>query len=322
MSPSIQPVRAVLLALLAVALSPPALGADAEKSASQPPRADGRAPKLLGKPSMHETQPPPAHVAMDPGAPVVTAKNVLESERFWPYRVFLVSPWQPPGEGVQSLKRGHFGVLIRVEESGNPRIDFGMRGKYEVPIAKTDLLTRANAIRLGTEGKDAPNFVYAIRTRLIDASAETPSALEPEHVHGHEGFLCVFADPGAEGFPELAAALKPLFDRHGVMTIFFPIGQHPDGAVRKQLRELGWTPPYLFDFLSEAYIRSLVPPDTKFPAVLLQTDEGRMLYFGKADAEHLTELASALDARFSGEGAAPPAMAAERREPATGDPTP
>lgn len=279
----LHPTRALLLA--AIALVWPALSAGEDTAKPRP------------SPGPQATSAPPAHSAADPGAPAVTAKNLLASERSWPYRVALTEPWQPPGAKT-TLKRGHVGVLIRVESSGNPRIDFGMRGKYEVPTAKTDLVERSNEIRLGKQQKEAPNFVYAIRTRMIDAASEGPRIFPAERVHGHPGFLCVFADPSSEDFPKLAEALVPLSERHGVMTIFFPIGNHDDAKIRKQLRELGWTPPFLHDFLSEGYIRTLVSPDTAFPALLLQTDEGRLLYLGAADPERVPELTAVLDASF------------------------
>ena len=90
--------------------------------------------------------PPPVHDASDKGAPAVTEKNILASERFWPYRVALTRAWTPPGAD-KPFEKGHFGVLIRVEPSGDPRIDFGVRGKYAVPIGVTSLAVSSSGLR-------------------------------------------------------------------------------------------------------------------------------------------------------------------------------
>src|SRR5262245_25765983 len=85
----------------------------------------------------------PARRAADPSAPPATDANLLSSERFWPYQVRLAKPWQPPGAQAP-LGVGTVGVLVRVENDGAARIDFGRDGRYEVPVGVTDLVERAN----------------------------------------------------------------------------------------------------------------------------------------------------------------------------------
>jgi hypothetical protein len=234
--------------------------------------------------------------AADPDAPPVTEENLLASERFWPYRVGLTGPWQPAREGA-SLRPNAVGVLIRVEPSGMPRIDFGSAGKYEVPVAGTDLLERSNQIRLGAVEKRFPNFIHAIRTRMLDPRAAPLRPLNVEEVTGRSGFLCVYADPAAEDFGELARALIPLRERHGVLTILFPQGVHGDAAVGAQLRSLEWPVPFLADFLSEPYTRTLLVEGTRLPTLVLQTSEGRVLYEGRGKGD-VAALTAALDAAF------------------------
>jgi hypothetical protein len=230
--------------------------------------------------------------AADPDAAAVTEANLLASERFWPYRVSLTEPLLD-GEHVR-LPAGMTGVLIRVESSGLPRIDFGRGGKLEVPVGRTDLLARANQIRTGVAAKAEPNFVHAIKTRMLDSASDTPRRLPPQAAEDRHAFLCVFADPAAAGFDELARALAPLRERGDVLTILFPQGRHPDASVHGRLRSLDWTVPFLFDGLSEPYTRTLVPDGTPMPWVMYQTSEGRVLLQGAWTPELASELQAAV----------------------------
>ncbi len=243
----------------------------------------------------------PAHDVADRDAPVVTPENLLASERFWPYQVALVERWKPEAR-ERPLDAGARGVLVRVEESGRARIDFGRDGQHVVPVGVTDLLERANRIRRGEEGKMGPNFAVAIGSKLLDPRAERMAAFGLPATMQRPGFLCVFADPGAASFVELAAALAPLRDRHGVLTVLFPEGQHPDEKLAERLRSLGWPVPFLFDFLAESYTQTLLSAKAPLPAVLLQTNEGRLLFQGRWTPEVAGELRAAIDHAFAPAG--------------------
>jgi hypothetical protein len=221
----------------------------------------------------------PEHRAAAPSAAEVTAGNLLESERFWPYHVELLQPLERAG--AEALPRGTSGVLIRVQKAGIARIDFGRDGRLDVPVAATDIVARANQIRLGEREKSAPHFVYAMGTRLLDSAASRLQPMELASVSTHARFLCVFADPRGPDFAKLAAALAPLREQPGTLTILFPQGRVPDPEVRETLRTLGWTVPFVYDHLSEAYTASLLDDGVEAPAVLLQTAEGRVLHQAK-----------------------------------------
>jgi hypothetical protein len=227
--------------------------------------------------------------------PTVTAANLLDNERYWPYRVALTAPWPEQAPPEEALSPGLTGVLIRVEASGLPRIDFGKWGKHEVPVERTDLLARANRIRTGKEKKDAPNFVHAIASRMLDSASEAPRPLPVEESAKQRAFLCVFADPSDPGFEALARALAPLREREGVMTILFPQGEHADDTVRERLRALAWPVPHLLDFLSEPYTRTLLVEGTPFPYVMLHTREGRVIWQGGWSAKAAALLAREVD---------------------------
>jgi hypothetical protein len=252
-----------------------------------------------GEPDAPEESEILEYVAADPSAPPVTAGNLMQSERFWPYHVELVSPWRPLSR-EKPLPAGAGGVLIRVGPGDVARIDFGRDGIYEVPIGQTDLVDAANRIRRGEENKMAPNVALAIGRKLTDSRADRLAVFKPEEAVEMRGFLCVFADPDAAGFAELAAALAPLQGRAGagVLTVLFPQGNHPDQKVLERLRGIGWKVPFAFDFLSESYIASFLPAGTPLPAILLQTAEGRLVFIGAWQPDTLPQLTAALDAEF------------------------
>jgi len=241
----------------------------------------------------------PDHRVADPTAASVTEQNLLANERFWPYHVELTKPWQAAGR-PQPLPAGTMGVLIRVEASGIARIDFGRDGLYEVPIEATDLVEDANRIREGKLRKIAPNFVLAIGPRLVDSGGPALRPYPAAAAATHQGFLAVFADPGADDFAAVANALAPLSKREDVLTILFPQGEHPDEKIREKLSSLGWNVPFVYDFLADTYTRSLVDAKVRLPAIVLQTKEGRVIFQSPWSADAAPKLSAALDDAFGG----------------------
>jgi hypothetical protein len=218
---------------------------------------------------------PPYEVA-DSRAARITAANLLANDRFWPYQVALVEPWRPDSR-QDPLPTQIAGVLIRVEASGAARIDFGRDGLHTVPLEATDLLARANAVRLGEAEKTAPNLVLDVAPRLLDAGGEMLRPFGVRPALEYPRFLCVFADPSAADFEGLATALAPLHDRSDVLTVLFPLGSHPDATLRERLRALAWPVPFLQDHLAEPYAAALLTDGTDTPALMLLTNEGRVL---------------------------------------------
>jgi hypothetical protein len=127
----------------------------------------------------------PEYHAQDPNAQVVTEKNLLASERFWPYQTALTKP-------LKSVPVGSVGVLIRVDEGNEARVDFGRDGLFDLPVGATDLVERSNATRLGKVEKEAPNFLYALGPRLLDPA--TAKIYPFEDAARNQVFVC-FADP-------------------------------------------------------------------------------------------------------------------------------
>lgn len=239
----------------------------------------------------------PPYDAADPDAPEVTPENLLANDRFWPYQVELVEPWQPPGR-KQPLPTGIPFALVRAEEGGKVRVDFGRDGKFELAVEQTDVLARANRIRRGELAKMAPNFVLSTGPRLVDSTPGARGMYGLDRVGEARGFLAVFADPGDEGFPALVAALAPLQRRHGILTVFFPQGQHSNEAVLERLQALSWPAPFMLTNMSEAYARIFLE-EPKRPALQLQTVDGRVVAERNARPEEVPALAAALDAAFA-----------------------
>ncbi len=262
------------------------------------------APPGLAQPSKGNLiQQIPEHDIADPAAPEVTLDNLMESEVFWPYRVRLKRAAKPEGAS-REIDSDVLGVLIRVEPAGTARIDFGREGLVTVPVADTDLVERANRIRMGDDEKDASNFVLAIGARMLVSDDEVLRSIEFDEVAAQEGFLAVFADPSAFDFGTLAASLEPLRGRDQVLTVLFPQGRHTDEQVRSLLRKAEWPVPFVLAHLTGPYTESRLASSPERPVVQLQTKEGRVIYQAEWSQEVLPALTEAIDQAFP-EGASP-----------------
>lgn len=236
---------------------------------------------------------PEYHVA-DAAAPLVTERNLVEGERFWPYQTALTRKWE-------SLLPGSLGVLIRLESKDVARIDFGRDGLHEIPVGATDLVARANAIRVGKAEKSAPNLLFAIGPRLLDSASLVARGFPFADALEKRFFLCIFADPWRREFGSLVSALAPLRNRPDVLLVLFPQSHRPDSQVAGQLRAMKWTVPFVYAHLSEPYTRTLLEQGTAFPALSLQTGEGRVLYEGRFGGGALAKLTAAMGAQAAGE---------------------
>jgi hypothetical protein len=239
-----------------------------------------------------EVQDLPPFGAADPGAAPVTAENVLQRERFWPYQVALVRAWEP-GDGRRALPSGTAGVLVRVEPGGRARIDFGRDGLYAIPLSATDLVEGANRVRRGELDKIAANFVLALGPRLLHSDGEPMRPVRLTDVFTYRSFLAVFAS--LDQLEAIAPVLAPLAHRKDVMTLVLPQGELPDAQVRERLRALHWEVPFVYDHLAEPYTPSLLPEGMRPPAVVLQSAEGRVLFASAWSADVGAGLSAALD---------------------------
>ena len=230
------------------------------------------------------------YIVKDVSAPQVTAENLIRNERLWPYQVALTKR-----DLSAQVPTGVDGVLIRVEENHRVRIDFGRDGVHTVPVAITDVVQRANALRLGEATKIAPNLVLAIGPRLQGSPMGMLRVPLDFVTKERRGFLLVFADPKSEQFESIARALTPFSEHPGVMTALLPQTLVDEGTFGERMRSLGWKVPYVYDFLVPGYTDSLLADSVKLPAVGLFTAEGRTLLLSEWNAG----LAAALEAEFA-----------------------
>ena len=207
----------------------------------------------------------------------ITYENLYANEADWPYHVELTGSWKPEGFEGEQFGWG-IGVLVRVEESGDLRIDFGRFGQYVVPANETNVIREANRIARGEHNKGEANFVLAVVNKMVDPSTEPARYMKPRHVVDVNAYLLVAADPGSEHFAELVAALRPFHDRPDVMPVLLPQGGHRDADILAMCRAAGWTDPLIFGRYSPGYTQSILGDDLLLPSLLLQTPEGRVIH--------------------------------------------
>ncbi len=214
---------------------------------------------------------------VDPALEPVTYENLYEREQYWPDHVMLTESWKP--EGFEGERFGYgLGVLIRVEPSGDLRVDYARLGAHRVPARVTNVIEEANRIRLGEASKPRPNFVFAVVNKLLDPETDPLRYVSPLAVGHIEAYVIVAADPASEGFAQIASALAPIRARSDVMLVLFPQGGHPDDRVLERCKERGWTDPFLIFTYVPGFTASIFDEDLEPPSVILQSPQGRVLH--------------------------------------------
>ena len=219
---------------------------------------------------------PDVYSIADPSADVIMADNLLDGERFWPYRVARTSA-EHSGQDGDSVSVDLQGVLLWVEPDGRACVDFGRDGIHRIAVAQTDLLQQANRIRLGEEVKSAPNLIYSLGPRLIDAAIEPARPLDLLKFAEWKRIIALSGDPDdprMTAWAEQIAALPGAAER---LQVFFPIAEKPNGTVAELVRAWPgrWT--FAFDHLSEHYAKLYVGEESSEPRVVVLTPEGRPL---------------------------------------------
>lgn len=224
----------------------------------------------------------------------ITDENLYASERYWPYHVQLTGGWKPEGFEGEQFGWG-VGVLVRVERSGDLRVDFGRFGRHLVPAHSTNVVEAANRIRTGAETKGTPNFVLAVVNKLADPTTDPIRYRTPGSVRDVKAFVIVAADPLAEGFPDLAASLEPLRDRPDVLLVLFPQGGHGDVEVVAACKQAGWTAPFAHSRFAGAFTDSIVDETLERPSLVVQSPEGRVIHAGVWSLETMPALVKSIE---------------------------
>jgi len=224
--------------------------------------------------------------ASDPMSEPVTAENLLQKDRFWPYHTTLVQDWQIAA-GAGRLSAGLTGTLIRIKENGSEAlVDFGRDGLHTVPVAYLDVVARAESIRAGTGEKRAENLVLRIAGRLVDGAAASLRPYIYDHEKDYQVWLVFFVDPASVEFEQMHVFFMDYTPQGDfVFPLLFPLGGMEDAEVLATLRKHEWGIPFLYRFLAPSYLRSMKPDLLEGPAVALFTPEGRLLFTKKWSPE-------------------------------------
>lgn len=218
----------------------------------------------------------PAYRAEDPAAAAVTLVDAYQRERFWP--PFLTLTEKPATlPALAAVPEGFRGTLLRIEEDGRARIDFGRDGLHLVPLAATDFVERADMIRRGFEKKDAPNFTMLIGARLISSDTDMMIPFPFAAVTGQKVYVCLFVSTEGDALERMVGGLGNLFPKPGVMPMVFPLGEQRDSMIRTRLREAKQPWAFVHDHLSDSYAAGLLPSALPAPAILCLSPEGRVL---------------------------------------------
>lgn len=217
-------------------------------------------------------------VLLNQSESVITADNVFEAEAFWPNIVAVAEGWQPATTDRPRPKTLQ-GALIRVERDGRVRLDLARFGRVDVPIAETDLVERANAVRRGEIFKHRGNLAMQLSPLLVRSDLEQPGPYPSREIKSAEQILCVFADPRSDVFPEIAAAVSTWAEKQQIPAVLVAqnVGREDLSDLHGRLKEVGWLAPFVYPERSATQTERLLRKAPSGPWIQLLTREGRVL---------------------------------------------
>lgn len=234
----------------------------------------------------------------EPDAEAITAANLFDHERYWPYRVELTEPWGP-ADRPRPFEPGTRGVLVRLIDRDTARVDFAGLGVHEVPISTTDLVASARQIAAGKLHKFGPNLLVSLGPRLVSTSGDAPKRVGPS-IMNRRLVLSVFADPAQSDFGQMAEALSTLEGSdERFAAILFPKESLDERAIFDAVKRAGWEVPFVEPRLSKSYTDGQLRQTLRPPAILLSTDEGRLLYEGAWNENRLRDVRAVLESHLA-----------------------
>jgi hypothetical protein len=242
---------------------------------------------------------PAAELLKKSASDEVTLSNLADREAEWPYQVRLVKAWKPTGyEGEFGWGEGTTGTILRIEPPARLRVDFGRFGKVWVPADATDVVARANQVRIGEIQKFGPNLAAALNHRLLDPSERSLAEYREDlFVKPRQVYVVIFADPIASSFGEIAKASHEWAKIPGSLVVLVALGQVDDAHVYKACYDAGWKGVFLMDRFAPAYAEGYLEPSDPRPAVHVMSPEGRLIFgssWSKPAASRIAEAARAV----------------------------
>lgn len=248
-------------------------------------------------------------------APSLTDSAVYDNSALWPQRAALTADFDTiDSDASRTIPSGREAVLIRLEpgEPIHALLDFGRLGLHSVPLAQTDVLTRAEKIKNGDEEKEIPNWTMMIGrgfSKLNHGTGQGGSSVPLSDLEGIKRFLIVYLDSDVEAMQatgELLDQYAEIFEANSILPVIFGIGRFPtigEAPYMRTLRENGLEP-YIFivPHVSAPYARSMAHGISKGPGIILVDTEGKTLSNPISTTTSISEKFAKLEAYLKASG--------------------
>lgn len=202
----------------------------------------------------------------------------------WPPRIELVQAVKAEGtNGPIDLKSGRTGILIRLEWKSDALmalVDFGRQGLVSVPLNRTDIATRAEAIREGSRTKAYANWTMMLGRGLVDPTTNG-GKVPLKSLKEFNRFLIVYIKKDEVDLPavgEFLDSINPVAENEGVLPLIIPVGYGSNhNELAQLLRESGIESPFMLNFLAKGYVNVLGHDPGPFPYFVLVDTNGKTL---------------------------------------------
>jgi hypothetical protein len=225
-------------------------------------------------------------------APALTETAVYEDSALWPPRAALTADFTStePAAAPRTLPAGREAVLIRLEPGEPVRalLDFGRLGLHPVPLARTDVLARAEKIAAGETKKEIPNWTMMLGrgfSKLHPAPLTGGTNVPLTDLEEIEHFLILYLDADPEAMQATAELLDrqtDAFEARSILPVIFGLGDFPyigEAAYQETLRENGMEKQlFMAPHVSVPYATSMAHTIPATPAIVLVDAEGKTLY--------------------------------------------
>ena len=220
----------------------------------------------------------PNETAEPAGAAPLTGEDLVSQDAYWPEKVYVTGDWTPD-DSWKDARKPIRGMLLRVPDPGHVRVDFGRLGIHEVPIAETDVLPKANALRVEAAPNRRGNLTRLLSGALTDTRFEQ---VQPYRRHRivRSDILLVAAPLDAELLRGMAESLREFHvPGEGMNVVLLVQKKERDSvAIFETLREIGWEMPFLRWGFVESATNGYLEEGHTIPWIGLMSPFGRSFY--------------------------------------------